>query len=57
MFRIRADLDTKFKCPLGSNKPIGASPRRYYEDGITCGEGQTEGAMWSATLQQGLIQR
>ncbi len=22
-----------------------------------CGEGQTEGAMWSATLQQGLIQR
>ncbi len=24
---------------------------------IFCGEGQTEGATWSATLQQGLIQR
>ena len=24
---------------------------------ICCGEGQTEGATWSATLQQGLIQR
>ena len=24
---------------------------------ISCGEGQTEGATWSATLQQGLIQR
>ena len=25
--------------------------------GGSCGEGQTEGATWSATLQQGLIQR
>ena len=24
---------------------------------LDCGEGQTEGATWSATLQQGLIQR
>ena len=24
---------------------------------IICGEGQTEGATWSITLQQGLIQR
>jgi len=28
-----------------------------YSHFTNCGEGQTEGATWSATLQQGLIQR
>jgi len=36
--------------------PLLSTKTRRPEE-ICCGEGQTEGATWSATLQQGLIQR
>jgi hypothetical protein len=38
-------------------KEYGTTDNGMVLSSMFCGEGQTEGATWSATLQQGLIQR